>query len=61
MKNARHHEIIVYVDIFVVGAEDGGGIIEGREVVGFGDNAVSQLSLDLFLSWSSPPNDVEEV
>jgi hypothetical protein len=31
VKNAGHHEIVVHVDVFVVDAEDGGGIIKGRE------------------------------
>jgi hypothetical protein len=45
----------------MVGAEDGGGIIEGREHVGFRDKVVSQILLNLFLSWSSLPDDVEEM
>jgi hypothetical protein len=60
MKNVGYHEIVVHVDVFAVGAEDGGGIIEGREHVGFGDKAVSQI-LNLFLSWSSFTDDVEEM
>jgi hypothetical protein len=60
-ENAGHHEIVVHVDVFMVGAEDGGGIIEGREHVGFRDKVVSQILLNLFLSWSSLPDDVEEM
>jgi hypothetical protein len=36
-----------------VGAEDGGGIIEGRKHIGFGDKTFS------FVSWSLFPDDVE--
>jgi hypothetical protein len=42
-----------------VGAEDGGGIIEGRKHIGFGDKTFSQILLNLFVSWSLFPDDVE--
>jgi hypothetical protein len=34
VKYVGYHEIIVHIDVFTVGAEDGGGVIEGREHIG---------------------------
>jgi hypothetical protein len=61
VKYAGHLEIVVNVDVLTVDAEDGGGIIEGREHIGFRDKSFSQILLNLFLSWSSFLDDIEEL
>jgi hypothetical protein len=45
VKYAGHLEIVVNVDVLTVDAEDGGGIIEGREHIGFRDKSFSQILL----------------